>query len=108
MRNVNSQRAAALLLGLFALSGAVGKETLRDPTRPFSQQLSTRSPQQKFELQAVFRSADRRVAVVNGRRVVVGDKVDGATVIAIAADSLSLEYRGARLTTRLIGTAIRK
>lgn len=98
----------ALLAGVFAVTPLLGNETLRDPTRPFSPIVSRRSPVQKFELQAVFRSSDRRIAVLNGRRVAVGDQVDGATVLAIGSNSLSLEYRGERLTTRLIGTVKQK
>lgn len=89
-------------------SPALGQEALRDPTRPYS--VSARIPvaAPSFKVNAIIVSADRRVAIVNGQRVVTGGSVNGATVIMIEKDHLILEKDGKRITTALNGRASRQ
>jgi len=84
------------------------QETLRDPTRPYAvkQRLAVAAP--SFKVNAIIVSADRRVAIVNGQRVVAGGSVDGATVIAIEKDHLILEKDGKRITSSLHDRASRQ
>lgn len=49
----------------------------------------------------------RRVAIVNGRPVRVGDVVGGARVLAIAPGRVELDYRGRRFTIRRDTTRVR-
>jgi MSHA biogenesis protein MshK len=84
VRSASLAAAAVLLLGSPARAGDV----LPDPTRPEIAPPSAASPAtaaERFELRAVLIGGARRVAVINGRAVQVGDSVDGAEVLAIDA-----------------------
>lgn len=74
---------------------------LRDPTRPYTavEQRAAASP--RFVVNAIIVSKDRRVAIVNGRRVGVGSLLSGARVISIDKDQLVLEINGKRVTAGL-------
>ena len=76
-------------------------EAFRDPTRPYTavEQRATASP--RFVVSAIIVSEDRRVAIVNGRRVGVGSSLSGARVISIEKDQLTLDLDGKRVTARL-------
>ncbi len=99
--------SGVLLFGPLPTDGA---ELLRDPTRPYSRtpvvDMSARDT--SFRVTAIFISEKRRVAVVNGRHVSEGDRVDGATVVEILANSLRLNLRGKEFTTRLLPGGLRK
>ena len=71
---------AVLLLGAVARAG----DAVPDPTRP--EGAGAAAPAEttgRLELRAVLIGSLRRVAVINGRAVGVGDRVDGAEVLAI-------------------------
>ncbi len=99
--------SGVLLFGPLPTDGA---ELLRDPTRPYSGTpvvfMSARDT--SFRVTAIFIFEKRRVAIVNGQRVSEGDRVDGATVVEILANSLRLNLRGKELTTRLLPGGLRK
>ncbi|MGI9202942.1 MAG: hypothetical protein ACR2Q3_02960 [Woeseiaceae bacterium] len=97
---------ASFLCGLS--TSAFGQEQLRDPTRPYAvkQRLVVAAP--NFKVNAIIVSADRRVAIVNGQRVIAGGSVDGATVITIEKDHLVLEKNGKRITSTLNDRASRQ
>ena len=114
------RRFSTLLVSVVLLFGpllANGQETLRDPTRPYNARsvgptttttTSSDSGAPSFRVTAIFTSDMRRVAVVNGRRVVEGDQVDGATVMEILADSLRLKSSGTVITRRVLPYGFRK
>jgi hypothetical protein len=97
----------ALLLTSVA-SECLGDEFLRDPTRPYtvSERAAIAAP--RFVVNAIIVSPERRVAIVNGRRVGVGASVDNATVIAIEKNELVLEIGGKQQTVRLRNGASRQ
>ncbi|MDX1404903.1 MAG: general secretion pathway protein GspB [Woeseiaceae bacterium] len=108
-----------LLLALLLLTAATAtgaQETLRDPTRPYNARPVAiasgggggGSAVSTYSVTAIFTSDSRRVAVVNGQRVVEGDTVDGATVIEILANSLSLDVHGKVVKRRVLPTGLRK
>lgn len=116
MRSGNSMLAATALL-LVGAASADAQEILRDPTRPYDAKpvaSATRgtgggkSSVSTYNVTAIFTSDSRRVAVVNGKRVIEGDQVDGATVVEILANSLSLNVRGKLIKTRVLPTGFRK
>jgi hypothetical protein len=81
-------RSVGLALALVALSGAARAGTdLPDPTQPeigaAAAEPETRAS--RFALRAVLIGPQRRVAVINGSAVGVGESVDGARVLAIEA-----------------------
>lgn len=88
-----------LLIGI-PVAG-LGDEVLRDPTRPYFVNEAGVPAAPRFTVNAIIVSAERRIAIVNGRRVAVGGSVDGATVLAIEKDHLVLEKNGERVTAAL-------
>ncbi len=96
---------AALLLG--PLQPAAG-ESLRDPTRPYSAKVARPADPARFVVTAVFVSEDRRVAIVNGQRVVEGDLVGGATIVEILRNQVRLNLNGQEITTRLLPATSRE
>ncbi len=106
-------RCSNLTVGAVLLFGPLltdGAELLRDPTRPYSAGpvvVAARAVT-TFRVTAILMSEKRRVAIVNGQRVSEGDRVDGATVVEILADSLRLNLHGKELTARLPPDGIRQ
>lgn len=82
-------RSVGVALALVALAGtARGGTDLPDPTRPEVAPAAAAEPEgraSRFALRAVLIGSQRRVAVINGSAVDVGDSVDGARVLAIEA-----------------------
>jgi len=82
----------SLFLALVLLPTAASRAELPDPTRPsyvIGSAQDAGSPAAALTLSAVFISGDTRIAVVNGRRVRVGETVDDATVSRIERDRVS-------------------
>jgi len=99
------ERLAMLAIITLALSGASGAsladETLRDPTRPYVVRERVVIAVPRYQVNTIIVSADRRVAIVNGQRVVVGGSVNGAKVISIEKTHLILEKNGKHVTATL-------
>ena len=78
------------------LLATASADELYDPMRPYTPdapiERSAGSP--GFALSAILYSPSRRVAVVNGRPVSVGDKVNGARVRRIDRGEVQLELGG--------------
>ena len=100
MRDVSRLLALAALLMSVATAG-LADELFRDPTRPYTAQQTYASVPSRFKVNAIIVSDDRRLAIVNGRRVGVGDSIGGATVTAIAKHELTLDVAGETRTLRL-------
>lgn len=104
-----SERAAVLLLGLALAGGlpAAAAQGLDDPTRPTS--LAEPAPARRAEsgprwrLQSTLVAEERRLAIINGRTVGPGDRVDGATVREVRRDGVTLEVDGRRIELRMLG-----
>lgn len=83
---------AALCAGIGA--GAPAAADLPDPTRPPAALGAAREDGQDapaaLELQSVLISPQRRVAIVSGREVRVGDRIGDARVVRIAENELVL------------------
>lgn len=87
----------SMLIGLVIATSPCAAETLTDPMRPWTQpRVESTTPQHgpRYDLSAILYSADRRVAVVNGRSVSEGDRIGPASVRRIHRDSLELEVGG--------------
>ena len=101
--------AAALLL----LSAATvrASEPLPDPTQPPAAAIEAEVPEQKataeLELRAIFHADDRRIAVINGRRVEVSDQIGGARVLVIEIDRVRLERAGEIIELELVSPAFK-
>jgi len=68
-------------------------ETLQDPTAPLGYQRKV-SAQKSLVLQAVYLSASRSEAIINGQAVREGSVVDGATVIKVRDKSVVYSRNG--------------
>jgi hypothetical protein len=95
--------AACLLLSLEAAAGEDGG-LLIDPTRPAGWRaaeaasgLERPTAPRRLTLQGTFNLEGDRSAVVNGRRVTVGDEIGGARVIDIKRDRVILRLDGERV-----------
>lgn len=84
------------LLLILLLAASAGATEFRDPTRPWQQPVErqTVQPSRSFVVNAIFVSSRRRLAIVDGVRVRVGDSVRGAVVTDISKDQVTLEIAG--------------
>jgi hypothetical protein len=90
-----------LCLQLLATT-ANAENQLVDPTRPFGWNTATAqadtgandAPASKLVLQGIFSTAGARSAMINGRRVQAGDRVEDFQVVAIDRDRVSLVVNG--------------
>ncbi len=104
-RAVSRARSGLCLLMaalLIASAGIVSAEELRDPTRPHTHSIErTVEGAPNFAVNAIFVSSDRRLAIVNGERVRIGDSVGGATVVDIQKEQVTLSVSGKQFIARL-------
>lgn len=93
-----------------ALAADVNAEELVDPTRPSHvaaarDSNTTRAP--SWQVESIIVSPGRRLAVVNGRVVGVGDRVGGAKVTEILPYEVRLEYQGEIRRISLVATRVK-
>lgn len=90
------KRAFNLAVAFFlCVPGAATADTdFRDPTRPYRVSAPVSQAPQRFVVNAIIVSDDRRVAIVNGKRVGEGQSIAGATVVAITKDAIRLDVDG--------------
>lgn len=93
-----------------ALVANANAEELVDPTRPShvaaaSDSNTTRAP--AWHVESIIVSPGRRLAVVNGRVVGVGDRIGGAKVTEILPYEVRLEYQGEIRRISLVATRVK-
>ena len=99
MKPLNHPYLAALLVTMSAQAAA---DRLVDPTRP--PQASSPSSDPSYEgvrVEAVLRSAERDLAIVNGKIVRAGDRVAGVQIEAILPDGIRYVRDGQVRVARL-------
>lgn len=105
-------RAFSLLRGLLAAAmlaagAAATAQALGDPTRPTSlaepEPAQRTGPGPRWRLQSTLVAEDRQLAIINGRTVGPGDRVDGATVRDVRQDGVTLDVEGRRVELRMFG-----
>lgn len=87
-----------VLAALSACTAAVAQARLPDPTRPpelTAEGQSAASTKRGHRLQSVLISPERKIAVIDGRTVPLGGRVDDALVVAITETGVTLR-RGAQ------------
>lgn len=99
----------------FAPVPARAEEALSDPTRPPAAALvppavaDASGPERAdITLQAIVQAAGRRVAVVNGTRVEVGERVAGARVLAIGSNHVRLQRADETIDLVLVSPAFER
>ena len=99
---------ALLALALCAGAATASAQGLDDPTRPTSLAEPVPAARRaesgpRWRLQSTLVADDRRLAIINGRTVGPGDRVDGATVRDVRQDGVTLDVEGRRIDLRLLG-----
>jgi MSHA biogenesis protein MshK len=97
--------AAVLAVALLGAACAARAQALADPTRPPTVMASpagadgmgSRGPR----LQSVLISGTRKLAMIDGVTVALGDRFDGATVVAIAETEVKLRQGESVQTLKL-------
>ena len=78
-------------------------EVLNDPTRPANWRAYTPASKKSinYTLNYILNARDRKQAIVNGKKVTVGDWVEGAQVISIKEAEVVLAVSGAKRVLRV-------
>ena len=99
-----SRILCTLLLGCIAGVALAQAAPFADPTRPPNAAAEAAGVPARAgpQLQSVLISPARRVAVISGRAVALGDKFGEATVASITESAVLLQYAGRSETLRLI------
>lgn len=98
---------AVVLLALVGIAHARG--SVVDPTRPALRAVARQAENQSaFRLSSILVSPARRVVVINGVALEVGDRIDGARVIEINLDSVRLRSPEGELSLSLFPTSVRR
>ena len=93
---------------LLASATAAAQGGLGDPTRPTSlsepDSAAAAAQGPRWRLQSTLVADSRKLAVINGRTVGQGGRVDGAQVVEIRQDGVTLDHEGQRIVLRLPGS----
>ncbi|MGM0593666.1 MAG: hypothetical protein ACQETD_03930 [Pseudomonadota bacterium] len=106
-------RRLIVLLSLLApLLATAETQPLADPMRPPQPTPATNAAKAKapqhYHLSSILIAAERRSAIINGRRVAVGEVVDGARVLGIQGKQVTLSIAGRHKTLSLLPLSIKK
>jgi len=114
---VVKKRALISLLLLGIPFSAVGGERLLDPMRPLVSSASGPvetvgkplvAKQLDWRLGAVLISAEREVAVINGKSLQIGDKIEGYRVVKIEPSRVQLQMKKKKMILRRAGSGLKK
>jgi MSHA biogenesis protein MshK len=97
---------------LAACAAVAGPLDYGDPTQPTPLDrpaatttpgaLGTNAPaRSQWTLTSTLIAGDRRVAVINGRSVALGARIDGARLVAVDAGGALIEHEGRRIRLQL-------
>jgi MSHA biogenesis protein MshK len=100
-----------LLVLLCALPGRLAAEALADPTRPPELPAAIEDEDEGDaggpSLTSIVVSPERRIAVIDGAAVRVGDRVSMGRIVAIEPSSVRLESELGELTLSIAGAAVK-
>ena len=102
--------AALWFFGPWLCFSAFG-QPVADPTRPASLaggNAGAEISQQKWKLTSTLIGPQRRVAIINDRIVQIGQKIDGAELVAVDADSVLIRYSGKKIQLKLIAGTVKQ
>ncbi|MDX1518061.1 MAG: hypothetical protein R3288_14540 [Woeseiaceae bacterium] len=91
-----------LVLAAAVASGtATAADIASDPMRPDTLRSVAASAPAHYRVNAIIVSDERRIAIVNGQRVGVGDDIGNATVISISKAEVVVDIDGKRQSLRV-------
>ena len=102
--------ALAVLLGIIAPAGVGPARAQSDPTRPpdYRRAPTTEADTDgELRLESIVVSPDRRIAVINGRSLRIGDRIAGAQLTDIAAHTVHVRFPEGRVELRLSGHPVK-
>lgn len=101
-----------LVFGWVFFCPVVGGETLSDPTRPpvmtLGRPLPNAQEPMQWQLSATVIGPQRRVAVINEQALQVGQKIDGAELLAVEPGSALLLHRGREMQLKLNSITVKQ
>ncbi len=104
---------AALLAGALGMPGSVAEAELADPTRPellapglAGEATATPGAGPGARLQSVFISRSERIAVIDGRRLGLGDRVGSARIVGIELSGVRLRDAEGDWVLKLAGDRV--
>jgi len=103
--------SAPTLAGEPVASPQGGPEALPDPMQPPARARPAkraRASAPSWRLQSVLVSPGRRVAVINGRALAVGERIHGARLVAIHPGHVVLQQGSRRIVVRLAMPKVKK
>jgi MSHA biogenesis protein MshK len=106
-----STHAALLLVATLGVSSAPAAQSMGDPTRPPNVTAGTDNAESEpaaYQLQSVLIAPGRKVAIVNGETVHIGEKVGDAVVRNISESGVVLQYPDRSETLKLTGDIKRR
>lgn len=98
----------ALLAGVVPAAQAA---RLADPTRPAGYALGRgrhHVHRPRWDLSQTLIAPDRRLAIINGRTVTEGARVDGAVVVAIRPSAVKLRRKGRTFSIKLLAGSVKR
>jgi MSHA biogenesis protein MshK len=100
---------SALVIGAGLLCVCAQADQLKDPTQPPVTSSTARGPAlpRSLNLEAILQSADRYVAIVDGKIVRVGDQLGNARIEEITTDSVRYSRGGREHTIRLARRSVK-
>ena len=91
----------ALLVALAGTCSVAVADIASDPMRPDTLRSVSVTAPARYRVNAIIVSDERRIAIVNGRRVGVGDAIGEATVVSISKAEVILDVDGSRQSLRV-------
>lgn len=102
---MSERRTKCIGLLLLAAASAAPAQTLDDPTRPDHlepERQAAAAPASPWALSSIVFSDERKLAVINGQIVKVGDRIAGATVLEILPYAVRLQIGNETRTAQLL------
>jgi hypothetical protein len=94
-----------LLLARFSQAGDAASQ-LPDPTQPARYQ--GEGQVESYRLESILKSAERRVAIINGKVLSVGDSIGDAKLRSISANAVTLQFPNKKIQLKLRENAVIK
>lgn len=96
-----SATVMAVLIALTASPAVQAAEIASDPMRPDTLRNISAIAPERYLVNAIIVSDERRIAIVNGQRVGVGETIGEATVVSISKAEVILDVNGSRQSLRV-------
>jgi hypothetical protein len=99
MKTLTHPYLATLLLSMTAKAAVADR--LVDPTRPASRGSAVSTASEAIRVEAILRSGDRHLAIVNGKIVRAGDQVGAVQILEVFGDGVRYSHAGQSHVVRL-------